>query len=301
MTFDQLATFREKSYLSDKIYHHKSNLLNTAISGYGSSFNLEVSIIKSINECVERFYFKNYFISRGHITSNGLAASSSKSMSTNSASCELLERHILLTHWFQKITPYWLKRSDYDCYINSTDHVFCLNQAYQKGYVFHFGILGIINNVYVAVSAVKKNNDTGYAISTAADTNLAVSVVKCFEDAIRVIDLLESRIHFKTPLFEIISEDQIKKPTDHLEYYLNPDNWKSQDWFFENNENIREYKAVNLSIDTIVDTEICGYPIFISCAKNNLLQKLFFGKTDFEKLSDSNKLEIKNLCPHPLA
>lgn len=296
-----LETVQEKSYLNDSIFHHKTFIKNENVHGYGTSTNKSISILKSINEAVERYYFKEVYSKLGHETSNGLSCNSNEERAIDSAKFELIERHLLLTHWFQKISPYWLSTEQVLDFLGSGESCSVLKIAELYSYNLKVGIIGIVNNVHVVIAAVKKNNITGYAIATSADINVSIAVSKCLEDSIRVMDLIEGRLDQKQDIFKILTEVEVVRPADHLEFYLDPKNWTAHDWFFKSADTVRKYIVEDISTSTIYDTSIPAYHVYIACAKSEELQKLFFGRTQVEFLTKNNKENFKNKCIHPLA
>ena len=295
-----MKTTQEHSFISADIHHHKSEITSLGITGYGTSTTKELSILKSISECVERYYFKTYFSKRGHTTSNGLACGSSASAAMESASLELIERHILISHWHSMIAPHWIEKSKYESILNSNE-LSLINIIHNLGYKIKFGILGLVNSKFICIAAIKKTNCTGYAIATSASSELFISLSKCLEDSLRVVDLIESRTHAELPFYKQIIEDDVKYPKDHLEFYLNPDNWKTHEWFFNSNPDIRSYAINNIRTEYIKDNLFTGLPLFIGSAKSIDIQNMYFGKMIPSILTGTNLLTLKNICLHPLA
>ena len=217
-----------------------------------------------------------------------------------SASLELAERHILISHWHSKIAPHWIENSMYESILNP--HELTLVSIFQDlGYKIKFGILGLVNSKYVCTAAIKKTNCTGYAIATSASSELSTSLSKCLEDSLRIVDLIEGRTYSNLPLYKHILEDDVKYPKDHLEYYLNPNNWEQHDWFFQSNPDIRSYALNDLTTEYIKDEILSELPLFIGAAKSVSCQNMYFGKLRPSVLTNTNLSNLKNTCLHPLA
>lgn len=297
----QLETVQEKSYLGDFVFHHKTTILEENVHGYGTSINKSISVLKSINEAIERYYFKNFYSKLGHKTSNGLSCNSNELIAIESAKAELIERHLLLSHWIQKISPSWILSDQVLNHLRNDERSLYLMITKQNFYDIKFGILGVVNDIYVVVSAVRKTNVTGYAVATSADRNLSIAISKCLDDAVRVIDLIESRVCLKQDIYIRLTEEEVVRPADHLEFYLDPENWESHTWFFEATDFVRKYTINNITTSTLHDSSIPQYNVFVASAKCDEMQELFFGKTEVVNLNKYNRENLKNKCIHPLA
>lgn len=297
----RLETVQEKSYLSDIIFHHKTIIKDENVHGYGTSINKNISVLKSINEAIERYYFKKVYSALGHKTSNGLSCNSSELIAIDSAKSELIERHLLLTHWIQKISPHWISSEQVLSHLGSDERRLLLALATQRFYDLRLGVIGIVNDIYVVIAAVRKTNITGYAIATSADRSLSIAISKCLDDSVRVMDLIESRIDLNQNIYTKLTEDEVLKPADHLEFYLNPESWVDHSWFFGTTDTVRKYIINNITTSAIHDSSIPGHYLYVAAARCEEMQELFFGKTVYDHLNKYNKENFKNKCIHPLA
>ena len=283
------------------ISHYKVCSIDAIARGHGSDFNRELALKKALHEYVERYYFRQHLVNTGFKTTNGIAAHSSKEKSKSSAINEILERHVFISHWLQAISPSWLDDKNELEQLLTRDFLEVLKQMQEQNYLIRFGILAKVNNLFVVIGIVKKNKETGYVVACSTDKNLSVAIEKCLIDSIRAADLIESRLKNNLNLFNYIKSSEVKNPEEHLEYYLNEENWIGLEWFFDKSNDIREYNIPNIETISWVESNILPWDVHLSVAISSQLQNLYFGETKIENIHISNLNYVKNFKLHPFA
>lgn len=279
-----------------KVFNEKLN-----IRGHGTDFNKEIALKKALHEYVERYYFRQYLTSVGFQTTNGIAAHLDQSSSERSAINELLERHVFLSHWLQAIPPVWIDDPETLGQILTAKNTILVEKLIAKNFNIRFGILAKVDEIFVAISIIKKQGETGFAVSCSSDTSINIAMEKCLIDSIRVADLIENRKNNNMKLFIDLESSQVTTPEEHLEYYLNEANWRGLEWFFETSDQVRKYDLPHVETMTWTNDTILPWKVHVSFAISNKVQKLYFGETKTEYIHQFNLSQVKNFKLHPFA
>lgn len=279
-----------------KVYNKKLN-----IRGHGTDFNKEIALKKALHEYVERYYFRQHLTSVGFQTTSGIAAHLDQSSAERSAINELLERHVFLSHWLQAIPPVWIDDNDTLIQILTSKNTSLVEELIAKNFNIRFGILAKVDEIFVVISIIKKQGETGFAVSCSSDTSVNIATEKCLLDSIRVADLIENRKNNNMKLFSDLKADQVTKPEEHLEYYLNEINWLGLEWFFETSSHVRKYDLPHIETTTWTNNTILPWQVYVSFAISSKVQKLYFGETKTDFIHPCNLSQLKNLKLHPFA
>jgi YcaO cyclodehydratase, ATP-ad Mg2+-binding len=279
-----------------RVYNEKLN-----IRGHGTDFSKEVALKKALHEYVERYYFRQHLVSVGFHTTSGIAAHLDQLSSKKSAINELLERHIFLSHWLQAIPPIWIDDSDTLDQILTSKNTTHVEKLIANNFNIRFGILAKVDEIFVAISIIKKQGETGFVVSCSSDTSVNIAMEKCLIDSIRVADLIENRKNNNIKLFADLDASQVTTPEEHLEYYLNEANWRDLEWFFETSDQVRKYSYPHIETVTWTNDTILPWEVHVSFAISSEVQKLYFGETKTENIHPLNLSKLKNFKLHPFA
>lgn len=279
-----------------KILNEKLN-----IRGHGTDFNKEIALKKALHEYVERYYFRQHLTSVGFQTTNGIAAHLDQLSAERSAINELLERHIFLSHWLLAIPPVWIDDLETIHKVLTSKNNILVEMLNANNFNIRFGILAKVDEIFVAISIIKKQGETGFAVSCSSDISVNCAMEKCLIDSIRVADLIENRKNNNLKLFTILEAGQVKTPEEHLEYYLNETNWSGLEWFLETSDQIRKYNLPQIETMTWINDTILPWKVYVSFAIGREIQKLYFGETKTENIYPGIISQVKNFKLHPFA
>ena len=305
MSLTGLNIIEEINISNTGYFHFKVTDQRNEHTGHGTSSDRNVTLLKASHEFAERKVFKlfegtdsNKCVGR---TSSGFACHFSFKEASVAAENELFERHVLLSHWFEKVRPKWLTIEELP-ESAPTLNMLPIVSLIRLRFELKFGILGLINEKIVVVGAIWfQDGRTGPAIATACDNSFVDGVNKVLSDLIRVADMLLSRKVHNQPLYIEIKEDQIIRPQDHLEFYLNPNSWNGNEWFFESSDEIKSYETTATVFQELPSCSDLSWSHVVVKAFNPELQHLFFGITTPSKIASNPIGAFLNLKPHPLA
>ena|GEM_PF-2475159 len=297
---DSIRLTQHNCYLGEAPFHYSA--AHGDHIGFGSDFKKELAIQKSIHELIERLHFKKLAAELGTTNTTGFAVHSSRKKAADASIRELIERDSVISTWLLKYPPTWL-----DINVAAAN----LNESYRKlltsmrdhQFIIRIGVVSV-TGPYTTVCSVlcdgSRTSRFGLIFSSATDRHLMTAITSTLNELSRGAEVLLHRLNQEISLFDVnLHPSEIRDTFQHLEFYLNPENIRSLDWF------LGETRKENL-ITPFHEPEIVfleehfetPWPISASFAYSDKYQKFFTGLPDdadinLERLSEIADLKIE--------
>jgi hypothetical protein len=274
--------------------------------GRGSDSSLDLAILKSFSECVERFGLTIFDIQ----TSNGVACHPELVNAKKNAFDELIERHLFLCHFHSSI-PF--KKIKIDTFLNLE----ALNtKLISKKIDLNFFTLLESQDVYSVLcvaNGLKRENPWGLTFGMGTDCTMKLAIEKALIENMRKVsyylssnDLIEKislsdfnrladytfRDHGKLAL-DVNYAESISYLFEENGFKKNRLQLKSVDYTFYDLNQIKVFKEIPLSLVRCTSKEV--QPLYVGPSETHLnldILQLFC-----EDISIDFRL---NLLPHPL-
>ncbi len=270
------------------IIHTVCHCEKHGITGVGSDFNSELSIIKARSEIIERFIYSQS--KRILNSTSGLAVHSTISGAKENALKELIERDLFLTSWFSGKYPDWTSP------IVTKFPFKRINGRFEVS-IGHIGTC-LDYQCYVYILS-DRNNLFGAICGAVCEKRIEDSISKILFDISRIQLIAKD---FKKKGSNFFKKKQFKA-SDHLEFYaaMLKDNYINDYYTKISGEAIKlsldKYSFINFKSD-----KCSPYSIIASYCSSPETQNYFTGPASRKKI---NKLRITNPIPevrliHPL-
>ena len=232
-------------FLADLVHVKISKAGN---QGIGSSLSATIALAKAYHEYHERTVLKTLKLS----SSSGLAAHYDEQLARESSQDELIERDVFLTSWFSQTTPYWLDDAQLSNHSRRAGDL--IGRLRSKGIVFRVGVVGSCSGYQVSVGIVEGKDfekPFGMILATAAGKDFNQTCHKIAMDLSRTLSILILDSSKRL----CIKRSEVKKPADHLFYYLDPDSCSDFEWYLKSNSNVPVFAPFDISTKTIDSTD----------------------------------------------
>lgn len=300
IALDNVLIESHPDLIPEKLFHFSVVDPESNAQGFGTDKDKSLALKKAFNEMVERFYFFENRNSYGLSSTSGLAAHDSFKLAATSATSELIERDAFFTCWLKKECPKWLfNTSEFERpkeFANFDWDIFT-----QFNFVCKIGLLAVSGD-YNCLVGIIKGPDFGGIFSSASSIKFNEALTSVYNELRRAAIVVQNRRARAGSLWEDISEEDVKTTADHLEFYMNPNNFSKIDWFLETRE--EQLILPLLDVETInFDQKIqSSWPIFVSLARSKQAQNFYVGQTTDEKINYRKFFGETNLNKelHPL-
>lgn len=269
-------------------------------TGFGSDSNKDIALFKAVSEFFERLAFSESCASGR--TSNGFACHSNANSARMNAMCELIERDLLTSFWLLKKPPVWVKEESFSLEINKTMSLFS-----DKGFELNIGILGKTGNVFTLISKLS-TAEGGIVINANSNFDFFTAVRALLYDNSRAATVIINRMENGALPFKEIAPNDIVKPRDAFEYYLNPINVFDVEWLSVGSDDIFFEQMPSFEFRDFRKFSITPpWDLVASQAVSPALQEFYVGIPSEKQISHSRLRKIipdfteLNLKPHPLA
>jgi len=279
-------------------YLHENEKSRT--KGFASDINAEVALTKAYAEFVER----KIFLKTIERTSSGFAAHASKEQAYISAQHELIERDSFLISWIINHHPYWLTEVELT-QINSVDTKQIKEALGLHNMDYKIGIVAKTGDVLTAIGLLHScDNSFGFAIDCKSGNDFNFLLTNLLQSICYYATMIINRKK-QDKIYNLLTEENVKKVEDHLEFYLNPKNINHA--FFNGSKDILilpEIESIESKEFDNLDSAIC---LSVVQCFSKFSQNYFVGKTtddniNFQRLKKVTSQEIiinKNLHPLP--
>lgn len=254
--------------------------------GYGSDVSLELALIKSYMELVEREYILTTMEMK---SSNGCSAHTNGTDSKKNSYYEIIERDSFLTGWLLQIGPKWMDASYAEKIVRKIGCVI------PDGVEVKLGIISQIGRIYTVVGAVKGVGDSDFAeFGCAIDTKTSDNLMHAFQSVVwgacYYLTLINDRLLKNNKCYREISKDDVKQPKDHLEYYLNPKNFP--EWYFSDSGRVLFPDLPVCDFVTGVPNFKTAIPSFVTFPSSKMYQDYYTGEVKEGDINYERLLKI---------
>lgn len=265
-------------------------------TGFGSCISKEVALKKAVNELIERLCFKAESNQLGTHTSNGFAAHDTIEHSMLSSMAEVIERDASLSCWLLKLPPLWLPSNPLPKDI-PLQYKNILAYLKTKGLNIQIGILGQTGPFFTVCSVLLDSHSDkrfGFIYSSSSNKNLTLAIQSTILELSRGAEMLLSRLSQGSKVYKVISQESVRSSSDHLEYYLNPDNLHEAEWLFERSPEVRAFPFHEVSFKPLTPLFQLSWPIHVIYSHSSKYQNLYFGKVNDQLINFERLKEIAN-------
>jgi hypothetical protein len=240
-----------KSILDGPFFSFEVN--DGSVQGAGAATNAAGALTKALSEFAERHVVKNFASQLGVLTSSGFAAHVDEDSAKRAAASELIERDAFMVCWFAQILPVWLAPNQISVDKSFRDLLLSLDIA---GIRFKVGLLAKSGGYFVSVGMLDFRECTthraAYGFVTEADDSFMGAICKVILSLCRISNLILTRKTVGGELFSQVDVFEVKRPHEHLEYYLNPINRSAlQPWWESRSSQVLSLESPDITFQVL--------------------------------------------------
>lgn len=198
--------------------------------GFGGANNQMLAAQKAYSEFIERKSMRELNkMFTSFKTSNGFAAHVNRAEAMKSSRYEVIERDAFLLTWHGLRAPYWIGNAELTKLL-SPENFEILKLHKKNDLDLLIGIVAVSQNIYTAISCVRMTDNRFYIDTKTGDD---------LPDILNaLVESISFNSHYILKGYVKNSISSLKKPMDHLDYYLKPR--KGLDWFFKGSDGVME-------------------------------------------------------------
>lgn len=299
----EVEVIEREDLFSNDVHHIHLHECKSDSFASGSAFSKEGAFIKAQSELFERLTRKFYAEAIGHRPPlSGFSCHRTLEQARQSALSELVERDVFFSSWFSGKNPNW----DIQDRLGKTTLLYLQKERqlfHLKGLTLRVGIVGRCSDYYIVLSSLHDQKERfGFIVSTSCEKSLDQAVVKSIVDQHRAGTYLLNAFNNGEKFHDW--SGQLLSSVDHQNYYLNVENSRKLDSYFNHSDNEIELSPTQHSFIHFSFSQGLNLKLQVVLCESPQAQPFLIGDGNIDKLNYDRLLETISISSerkiHPL-